>query len=112
MKKRLMVFAVLAVSMFLLTGCVGSEFFGLRSPWLESLFGEDTEAEPENQAAVTQGDTVTISREEYEQYQQFNELIDLIDFAENAFYKDTDREKMLQYAAKGLMAGLDDPYSF
>ena len=112
MKKRLMVFAVLAVSMFLITGCVGSEFFGLRSPWLESLFGEDTEAEPENQAAVTQGDTVTISREEYEQYQQFNELIDLIDFAENAFYKDTDREKMLQYAAKGLMAGLDDPYSF
>ena len=112
MKKRLLMLAVLAICMCLLTGCVGSEIFGLRSPWLESIFGEDTEEENETRPADNQSDTVTISREEYEQYQQFNELIDLIDFAENAFYKDTDREKMLQYAAKGLMAGLDDPYSF
>ena len=111
MKKKLLLIAVLALCMCLLTGCVGSEFFGLRSPWLESLFGEDTE-EAEAPAETAQSDTVTISREEYEQYQQFNELIDLIDFAESAFYKDTDREKMLQYAAKGLMAGLEDPYSF
>ena len=112
MKKRLLMLVVLAICMCLLTGCVGSEIFGLRSPWLESIFGEDTEEENETRPADNQSDTVTISREEYEQYQQFNELIDLIDFAENAFYKDTDREKMLQYAAKGLMAGLDDPYSF
>ena len=112
MKKRLLMLFVLAICMCLLTGCVGSEIFGLRSPWLESIFGEDTEEENETRPADNQSDTVTISREEYEQYQQFNELIDLIDFAENAFYKDTDREKMLQYAAKGLMAGLDDPYSF
>ena len=111
MKKKILLIAVLALCMCLLTGCVGSEFFGLRSPWLESLFGEDTE-EAEAPAETAQSDTVTISREEYEQYQQFNELIDLIDFAESAFYKDTNREKMLQYAAKGLMAGLDDPYSF
>ena len=111
MKKKILLIAVLALCMCLLTGCVGSEFFGLRSPWLESLFGEDTE-EAEAPAETAQSDTVTISREEYEQYQQFNELIDLIDFAESAFYKDTDREKMLQYAAKGLMAGLEDPYSF
>ena len=101
MKKRLLMLAVLAICMCLLTGCVGSEIFGLRSPWLESIFGEDTEEENETRPADNQSDTVTISREEYEQYQQFNELIDLIDFAENAFYKDTDREKMLQYAAKG-----------
>ena len=112
MKKKLLMLAVLAICMCLLTGCMGSEFFGMRSPWLESLFGEDTEDATENQPADIQSETVTISREEYEQYQQFNELIDLIDFAENAFYKDTDREKMLQYAAKGLMAGLEDPYSF
>ena len=112
MKKKLLMLAVLAMCMCLLTGCMGSEFFGIRSPWLESLFGEDAEDATENQPADIQSETVTISREEYEQYQQFNELIDLIDFAENAFYKDTDREKMLQYAAKGLMAGLEDPYSF
>ena len=28
------------------------------------------------------------------------------------FYKEPDTELMLDYAAKGLMAGLDDPYSF
>ena len=112
MKKKILVIAVLTLCMCLLTGCMGPEIFGLRSPWLESLFGEDTETETESADTAAQSETVTISREEYEQYQQFNELIDLIDFAEKEFYKDTDSEKMLQYAAKGLMAGLDDPYSF
>jgi hypothetical protein len=101
MKKRLLMLAMLALCMCLLTGCVGTELFGLRSPWLESLFGEDTEDETGNQAAESQGETVTISREEYEQYQQFSEMIDLIDFAENAFYKDTDREKCCSMPQKG-----------
>ena len=82
MNKKLVLIGVLGLCMCLLTGCVGSEFFGLRSPWLESLFGEDTEEENGNQTADAQSETVTISREEYEQYRQFDEMIDLMEFAD------------------------------
>ena len=56
--------------------------------------------------------SVTIPREEYEKYQSFSELVELLGAADTNYYKDFDRNKMLEYAAKGLMAGLDDPYSF
>ena len=63
-------------------------------------------------SSVKTGNTVTISREEYEKYQSFSELVELLGAADANYYKDFDRNKMLEYAAKGLMAGLDDPYSF
>ena len=58
------------------------------------------------------GDTVTISREEYEKYQRFSEVIELFDTANHVFYKETDQDRMIEYAARGVLAGLDDPYTF
>ena len=63
-------------------------------------------------AAAENGDTVTISREEYERYRQFDELLELMDAADIYFYKDADHAKMLEGASAGLLSGLGDPYSF
>ncbi len=94
--------AILILFVFLFVSSSEKAVAPVRSASAESVEATET-AEP---------DTVTISREEYERYQQFSELLELIDGAEMYYYQDTDREKMLEYAAKGLMTSLGDPYSF
>ena len=111
MKKVLLAVSLLTI-LCLLSGCMMVSGSGL-----ESMFGS-SEA---NQQPLTlgknldNGDTVTISRDEYLNYQRlqkFSELADLYDNAENYFFREPDTDKMLEYAAKGLLAGLDDPYTF
>ena len=58
------------------------------------------------------GDTVTISREEYEKLQLFSEALSLYEFANENFYEETDPERLIEYASRGVLAGLDEPYSF
>ena len=76
---------------------------------LEAMFRTD-----EYTASTTadQGDMVMISRDEYEKYKLFSEMFDIYDAANDSFYVETDRDKMVEYATRGLMARLDDPYSF
>ena len=57
-------------------------------------------------------DTVVITREEYEQYRKFSEMYSIYNTAGEFFYKEPDSDKMVEYAIRGMMAGLDDPYSF
>ena len=57
-------------------------------------------------------DTVTISRDEYEKYQKFAEMYDIFNFANENYYQDIDSDRLVEYATRGLMAGLDDPYSY
>ena len=57
-------------------------------------------------------DTVTISRQEYEKYRQFSEMYAIMDAAKDGFYQDVDDQQLIEYATRGLMAGLGDPYSF
>lgn len=57
-------------------------------------------------------DTVTISRDEYERYLKFSEMYEIFNFANEHFYQDIDPDKLVEYATRGLMAGLDDPYSY
>ena len=54
----------------------------------------------------------TMHREEYEKYRQFSEMFDIYDAANESFYVETNKDQMVEYAIRGLMAGLDDPYSF
>ena len=109
MKKRVLLILSLLAAVCLLSGCAL-----MTMSQMESMFRKEVPEQTQNPAIFgnNDSDTVTISREDYERLEQFSELADLIDIAEEAFYQDTDREKMLQYAAKGLMAGLEDPYSF
>ena len=82
---------------------------------LEAMFGNNPEAEISSSGANGSGstaDTVTISRTEYEKYRRFSDMFDIMEEAKANFYQDVDESKMIEYATRGLMAGLDDPYSF
>ena len=116
MKKGLLAVTLVAV-MMLLSGCMS-----LYGSTIESMFGVAADnSEHLTQSSVTSSgtDTVTVSKTDYDFYKnqyerlsKFSELADLYDIAEDYFYWEPDDGKMLEYAAKGLMAGLDDPYSF
>ncbi len=109
MKKKIFLAVMLLAAMSLMSGCMMMS--GNR---LESMFGtKDTSTATQTvNLPAGSGDTVTISKTEYERLAKFADLADLYDMAEYYFYQEPDREKMIEYAAKGLMAGLDDPYSF
>ena len=107
-KTRLVI--VLALLIAVLSGCAA-----VSSGKLDSMFRNQSAAVAnDNDSGQSNdiSDTVIISLDEYEQLIQFSELVELINDADQNFYKEIDREKMIEYAAKGLMAGLDDPYSF
>ena len=109
MKKKILLIVSLLSVVCLLSGCSM-----LNLTQMESMFRKESTVPPDNSKifGTNDSDTVTIGRDEYERLSQFSELADLIDIAEEMFYQDTDRSKMLEYAAKGMMAALDDPYSF
>ena len=111
MKKKVLLLAVLFAAMCILSSCMM-----LSGSVLEAMFGTGagyTQQVPANSQTVSgSADTVTISREEYERYQKFAELADLYDMAEAYFYKEPDTSMMIEYAERGLLAGLDDPYTF
>lgn len=58
------------------------------------------------------GNTVTISREEYERLLQYQKLDEVLQYIEAYYYKDPDKEAMLDTAIQGLLYGLEDPYTF
>ena len=109
MKKKILLAVSLLAVMMLLSGCMMMS--GSR---IEAMFGtRDTSTATQTVNLPGEaGDTVTISKEEYERLEKFSELADLYDAADIYFYWEPDHEKMLEYAAKGLLAGMGDPYTF
>ena len=63
-------------------------------------------------AAAENGDTVTISREEYERLQRFSKMDTILQYVEEWYYQEPDIDALLENATRGLLYGLDDPYSF
>lgn len=63
-------------------------------------------------SASESGQTVTISREEYERLMKYAELDEMRQMVDQYYYQEPDEEAMLEYAAAGLLYGLDDPYTF
>ena len=71
-----------------------------------------------NAAAITSagslwgsGETVTISRDEYERLQRYEKLELLMEMTDKYYYEDVDHDAMLESAAVGLMQGIGDVYS-
>ena len=62
--------------------------------------------------AKLDGDSIIITREEYERYRQFDTLIELMDLVDASFFEEVDEQVMLNGAAMGLLSGLGDPYTF
>ena len=107
MKKRLSLALVLVMLASVLSGC-GYLPAALLSNMLDSaLVTENTST------VISQtGDTVTITREEYDRYKQFDTLLELMDIVEYAYFEEYDVQDMLDGAASGLLLGLGDPYTF
>lgn len=103
-KKRLFVLTILILALTLSSCSV------IPASTLEAMFRTDEYTA--SSLSSMQSDTVMISREEYEKYKQFSEMFDIFDAANESFYVETNKEQMIEYATRGLMAGLDDPYSF
>lgn len=61
---------------------------------------------------VIDGDSVTISREEYERLSRYAELEEIRQIVDEFYYQEPDAEAMINGAAMGLLYGLDDPYTF
>ncbi len=106
MKKRIMLVAGLMAIAMLLSGCTyfpNMMLSGLmkNNPTFSSM--------PE---AVVSGETVTISKEQYERYKQFDTLLELMDIVDYAYFEEYDVQDMLDGAANGLLLGLGDPYTF
>ena len=111
MKKKMLILTALLTALMVLSSCSV-----LSVSKLEAMFRSDAESRVDSgesrQETETRADTVTISREEYERYRQFSDMFTIMDAANKNFYQETDPDKMIEYATRGLMAGLDDPYSF
>lgn len=94
--KKTRVLAVCALVLLLITGCA------MALPW-------SLAASP---APGARGDTVTLSREEYERLTQYRELDDVLKVVEENYYQEPDVQTLIEYAERGLLYGLDDPYTF
>ena len=103
MKKKIVLLMALVVVSFSLTGCGY-----LPSVLMSDMYGTSNGGTN----AVTSGDTVTISREEYERYKQFDTLLELMDLVDYGYFEEYDVQDMLDGAANGLLLGLGDPYTF
>lgn len=58
------------------------------------------------------GETVTISKEEYDRLQQYKEMDELLQTVQQYYYQEPDVGAMVQNAERGLLYGLKDPYTF
>lgn len=82
---------------------------------LDSMFRPDSSASVSSgYSAVdnSDGDTVTISREEYETLMKFSEAASIYEFLNENYYEEPDADQLIEYASRGVLAGLEDPYSF
>ena len=113
MKKTILFFTVLMAAVMLCSCTL------IPATKLEAMFRNDPGRADSVSGVSNAHDTVTISRQEYEKLQQdadkisqFSEMFSIMEAANENFYQETDSQKMIEYATRGLMAGLDDPYSF
>ncbi|MCR4877582.1 MAG: S41 family peptidase [Clostridiales bacterium] len=111
MKKKWLLVLCLVLTACLLGGCTMLPLSGMDAMF-RSAGSSATAVKTDAANTEDKGDTVTISREQYEKYKQFDELIELMNAADIYFYQEPDHEKMLQGASAGILAGLQDDYTF
>jgi len=115
-KKKVLLALCLAAMVCALSACSSFSVSGMDAMFRDTTGNRQLQTGTEPAASETksapEGDTVTISREEYERYKQFDDVLQLMDAAQLYFYQDVDKNKMLEGAAAGALKGLDDPYTF
>ena len=108
--KLIKIICVMAM-LLILSSCSLIPVSGLESMFKETGNSSITSGYSTGNTA-TDSNVVIISKDEYEKYQKFSEMFSIYDTAKDYFYKEPDTDLMVEYAIRGLMAGLDDPYSF
>ena len=93
MKRKLVIVSLIIAAIL----CTSAQAFAT-SPFLPPFMRSEEE-------------TVTINRELFERLIKYEKLDVLLQIAEEYYYKDVDVEAMLDMAAVGLIAGIDDVYS-
>ena len=58
------------------------------------------------------GKTVTISQEEYDRLSRFSNMDLILQYVEAWYYKEPDVDALIENATRGLLYGLEDPYTF
>ena len=58
------------------------------------------------------GKTVTITQEEYDRLKRFETMDTILQYIEQWYYQEPDVDALIENATRGLMYGLEDPYSF
>ena len=111
LKKRTKLIILLFLAAMILSSCTM-----IPATRLESMFRTGTESSFSNGSTAADRskdtDMISITKEDYELFMKFSDLYSIYKAANEYFYQDTDPGKMVEYATKGLMSGLDDPYSF
>lgn len=102
MKKKLTLLIALAAAVCLMGSCAYLPLQGL-----SGMLGDSSSA-----PVTDQGDTVTLSKEDYARYQQFDKLLEMMELVDENFYEEVDVQSMLDGAAAGLLGALGDPYTF
>lgn len=114
MKKRILLAVSLLLALSVMSSCAYLPLLGLtygdpvqNSDELVSLSGAAA-----NSTADADGDTVTISREEYERYQELSGVLEMMDIVDLYFYEEVDRKDLIEGAMNGVLSGTGDPYTF
>lgn len=100
-KKGVKLLALILMLSMLLTGC----------SLLPTTISETIKDADKNLGSDT-GDTVTISRAEYERLKKYDELEELMQIVDQYYYMEPDNQALLDGAAMGLLYGLNDPYTY
>ncbi len=108
MKKGILTALCLTLCIFLLSSCALLPVAGLTSMTSKT----ETGSKGATATDAPTGDTVTISRELYEQYKQFDTVIEAMEIASEYYYKDVDKQAMIEGAASGALEAIGDPYTF
>lgn len=58
------------------------------------------------------GKTVTISQEEYDRLSRFSKMDMVLQYVEEWYYEEPDVDALIENATRGLLYGLEDPYTF
>ena len=56
--------------------------------------------------------TVTISQEEYDRLKRYSEMDVILQYVEQWYYQEPDVDALIENATRGLLYGLEDPYTF
>ena len=112
MHKRMLKILSMVVMLLFLSSCSLIPVSRLESMFKETDNSSITSGYSANNNSSGDSNVVIISKDDYEKYQKFSEMFAIYDTAKDYFYQEPDTDLMVEYAIRGMMAGLEDPYSF